>query len=162
MNNSNKSKTLMLSKGMVAIVDENDLKKIKKYKWHYDGLYAERNIYSGKSRKTERLHRFILGLGQGDKRQIDHINGNKLDNRKENLRICTISQNTMNRPIQKNNTSGFKGVSHCGRGKSWRAYIKLMQKYIHIGYFKSKIEAAKAYNEAAKKYFGEFAQLNKI
>jgi len=95
-------------------------------------------------------------------KQIDHINHNTLDNRKENLRIVTGSQNGMNQKLHKNNTSGYKGVHWFIYSKRWMAYIRLNSRKIHLGYFNSKIEAAYAYNYAALKYFGKFAKLNNI
>lgn len=93
---------------------------------------------------------------------IDHINGNGLDNRRKNLRLVTKSQNMMNRGIQKNNTSGFMGVSfHKATGR-WRAYIKKDKKQFYLGLFDNKKDAAIAYNEATKFYHGEYAYLNKI
>jgi hypothetical protein len=95
---------------------------------------------------------------------VDHINRNPLDNRRCNLRYATYQQNTINRKAQKNNKSGYRGVSlyknrnYC----KWRARIKVNEKSIYIGYYKNKIDAAKAYNKAAKKYFGDFAVLNKV
>lgn len=93
---------------------------------------------------------------------IDHVNGVKNDNRIENLRSCTRSQNGMNRGPFKNNKSGFKGVCWFKCRKKWHAQIYLNSKRIHIGLFKSEIEAAKAYNKAALKYHGKFAWLNPI
>lgn len=93
---------------------------------------------------------------------VDHINGNTLDNRKENLRIVTHSQNTKNRTKSKNKTSKFKGVNFCKRSKKWRVRIKVEYKSINLGYYTNEIEAAIAYNKAAKKYFGKYAKPNVI
>ena len=94
--------------------------------------------------------------------EVDHRNGNKLDNRKSNLRICSRSENQMNRGKQKNNTSGFKGVSQIKMNQKWVAYIKVNYKRIYIGCFLKKVDAARAYNMAALKYHGEFGLLNKV
>ena len=103
------------------------------------------------------MHRSVLNPGLG--KQVDHINRNKLDNRFANLRICSPSQNNWNCGVKrKNNTSGFKGVSKYK--KKWVATIQANREHIHIGYFKNKVKAAKAYNQAALKYHGEFAGLN--
>jgi hypothetical protein len=94
--------------------------------------------------------------------QVDHINGNTLDNRKFNLRICTAAENTKNTKLKSSNTSGYKGVAwHTGTNK-WRAYIVLDNRQKHLGLFKTKEEAALSYNEAALKYHKSFARLNNI
>ena len=104
------------------------------------------------------MHHVILPLKDG--LQVDHINGNRLDNRKENLRLVTKSQNMMNRGVQKNSTSGYKGVNeHQGK---WRAYILENGKQKHLGVFEDKKEAARAYNKMAKLLHGEYAVLNKL
>lgn len=106
------------------------------------------------------VHRTIMNASNG--MLVDHINHNKLDNRKTNLRICTNQQNQMNRKSNKVGTSKYKGVSFDKTFGKWRAAIMFNKKYIHIGRFMCEHEAAKAYNERAKKLFGEFAYLNDI
>jgi hypothetical protein len=90
----------------------------------------------------------------------DHINGNVLDNRKENLRSCTNQENTFNAKIK--NKSGYKGVCWHKRISKWNANIRINDKLIHLGYFEDIYEAAATYNSAAKEYFGEFARLNDV
>ena len=92
----------------------------------------------------------------------DHINGNGLDNRRNNLRTCTNAENLQNRPKQKNNTSGFKGVFLNKLTGKWEARIYSRKTRTYIGLYKNKIDAANAYNEKATELFGEFARLNKI
>ena len=113
------------------------------------------------------MHREITNAPKG--MQVDHINGNTLDNRKENLRVCTRSQNMMNRGKQNNNKSGYKGVSYMKKKdpnyeypKPWRAQIKCPtnQKVIHLGCYKYPEQAARAYDKKAIELFGEYAQLN--
>ena len=99
-------------------------------------------------------------LGDCDGREIDHINGDKLDNRRSNLRFCTRSQNSMNHVLQSNNTSGYKGVWLRATTHHWQAEIMINQKHIRLGAFLSAEDAARAYDRAARKYFGEFAKLN--
>jgi len=105
---------------------------------------------------------FLYMMGKFPKDQVDHINHIKDDNRWCNLRECTHSQNLMNGKAYKNNTSGFKGVSWLKHAKKWQAQIMRNKKSTYLGVFKSKTEAAKIYNKAAKKYHGEFAHLNEI
>lgn len=93
---------------------------------------------------------------------IDHINGDKSDNRFENLRLSNQSQNSANSRTPKNNTSGFKGVCWHKKAKKWAARIKVNRQEIYLGLFKTKEEAAEAYNKAALEHFGEFARLNEI
>lgn len=103
-------------------------------------------------------HRIAFALHHGDwpDGHIDHVNGQRADNRMENLRVCSRSQNQMNRPKQRNNTSGFKGVTRHVDGR-WRACIKAGPKRHHIGLFDSPQEAHAAYLAAAERIHGEFA-----
>ena len=91
---------------------------------------------------------------------IDHINRDRLDNRKNNLRIATHQQNTINRSVQSNNISNIPGVSWRKDRNKWRAYIAVNKKQISLGMFKTKEEAIKARKEGEIKYFGEFAPIN--
>ncbi len=110
------------------------------------------------------MHRFIMNADITT--LVDHKNRDTLDNRKCNLRLCTKSENMRNRAMSKNNQSGYKGVRYFpfGRRKTkfWKAQIVFNHKYIHIGYYHTKEEAALAYNTKAKELFGEFACLNTI
>lgn len=106
------------------------------------------------------MHRLIMEAKQQQK--VDHINGDGLDNRKENLRFATTSENAMNKCSTKNKSSSYKGVSWYKRYKKWQAQIKFKGKSIYIGIFDTEIEAAKAYDNKAKELFGEFAKLNNI
>lgn len=145
---------LTLTKGHIAIVDDDVYEWACKMKWYYNLGYAASKPRSG----IVYLHRLIMNSPKD--LQIDHINGNRLDNRKENLRVCTKSQNAMNSKLARTNTSGYKGVNWDKRYNKWRARIKLNKKEKHLGFFNNKEDAAKAYNEAAIKYFGEFARIN--
>lgn len=104
------------------------------------------------------MHRIILNPPRG--MFSDHIDGNPLNNQRENLRICNHNQNNFNVGIRKDNKSGFKGVRF--RDNRWTSRIRINNKEYHLGSFLNKIEAAIAYNEAAIKYHGEFARLNII
>lgn len=153
-------KTIPLTKCYFTKVDDEDYEKFAIYRWYAldtnNAIRATRVIYiSGKAKRLW-LSREILGI-TGNK-WVDHINGDTLDNRKNNLRICTPSENAMNKKKPKTNTSGYKGVRKSNRKNNpWRAQIKVNNKSIHLGNYKTKKEAYEAYKKSAKKYFKEFA-----
>lgn len=155
-------RSVYLTKGYVALVDDEDFERVSKHKWFYHSKYAWRMPpKTGKSRHRQSMHRFILGVT--DRRVgIDHKNSCTLDNRKANLRLATKSQNGANRGPNKNNKSGYKGVYWWTIGARWVAAVKVNKELVHLGYFKDKHSAAKAYNEAALRYFGDFAKLNEV
>jgi hypothetical protein len=159
-------KEITLTNGMTALVDDEDYEKLTKINWYYrrEG-YAVGNLPSPEKGVYPKvlMHRYILDAPKGT--QVDHINGNKLDNRKENLRIANASTNKANDGLRSTNTSGHKGVTKASgsrKRKPWVAQIKVNYEHIHLGYYATTEEAAKAYNEAALKYFGEFAKLNVV
>lgn len=155
-------KYIQISKGHQAIVDDEDFDELSKYNWFAFDRKGERLVYAGckLNHKNVKMHRMVLGVKGNE--IIDHKNGNGLDNRKENLRISSPSQNMWHRAMLKNNTSGFRGVSFRKNMNKWSAMIGVYRKPIYLGSFKTKEEAAKAYNDAAIKFFGEFANLNDI
>jgi predicted protein tyrosine phosphatase len=106
------------------------------------------------------MHRTIMGLSYKDSKQCDHIDGNRLNNQMYNLRIVTPLQNASNRQKHKNSTSIYKGVYWRNNQKRWIAAICYNYLTMHIGSFTDELEAAKAYNTAAIKYFGEFARVH--
>lgn len=147
-------KKIALTQNKFALVDDEDYERLNQYKWyfsHYGYAVRPRNIF---------MHRVILKLIKGQ--EGDHRDLNTLNNQKFNLRAATRSQNNANHSLQRNNTSGYKGVSFNKRIKRFVAYTKVAGKYIHLGLFDDPILAAKAYDLAAKKYFGEYARLNFI
>lgn len=150
-----------LTKGHTAIMDAGDVALVSKHSWCAVSagggktVYAARGTHDG---KTILLHREILGAGSG--REVDHINGNGLDNRRSNLRLCSGSQNAMNRQSGWGAHSKFKGVTWHKAGKKWRAYIKVGGKQRHLGCFDREEDAALAYDNAATEAFGDFASLN--
>tara|TARA_R110000868_G_scaffold22844_2_gene93185 strand:- start:1428 stop:1913 length:486 start_codon:yes stop_codon:yes gene_type:complete len=159
-------KEIQLTQGKVALIDDEDYEYLNQWKWYVQkwnvGFYAVRNIRVNKKYGGYvSMHRLITN--NYDKNLItDHINGNTLDNRKLNLRICTYSDNNKNRNIAKNNLSGYKGVSYINQFNKYKAQIGINKKTIYLGLFTDPIDAARAYNEAAIKYHGEFANINKI
>jgi hypothetical protein len=159
------TKEIPLSRGMVAIVDDDDYIKLIQFKWSIgEGrgkFYAVSRPGPRRARKELKMHRLILGLGSGNKIQVDHINGNTLDNRKSNLRCCNHSQNKMNSPKQVGKgTSMFKGVYKRKGTSKWCAQIKVNQRPIALGYYDTEKEAARVYDMAAIIHHGEFARLN--
>ena len=157
-------KEIQLTQGKVALVDDEDYEYLNQFKWHVNKygniFYAYRNIKKLNGKQSSfSMHRTIMNANKGC--IIDHINQDTLDNRKINLRICTQSQNQMNRNKTIKNKTGYKGVIQKSNNK-FGVQITLNKKIIHIGYYIDPKDAARAYNEAAIKYHGEFANLNKI
>jgi hypothetical protein len=162
-------KYLKLTRGKTAIVDDEDLDYLSQFRWHYSGSdkygYAEKTTYLGGGRKNQKsehiyLHRFITSAKRDE--IVDHINRNRLDNRKENLRVCEKRQNQVNQEMRKDNKSGFKGVCWNRFLNKWQVGISYRGKNIHLGLFTDIKKAAKVYNQAAIKFHGEFAYINTI
>jgi len=154
---------LVLSNGVRAKLDKDDYDFVSRFSWScsQDG-YAVRNVNDGKVTRQVSMARLILGLPNGDPRQVDHIDGDRLNNIKKNLRIVTSQENNFNKRKYRGSsfTSKYKGVSWDTSNKKWRARLKIDKKDIHIGRFESEVEAAKAYDEKAKELFKELAHLN--
>lgn len=151
---------IKLTKGKFALVDSEDYAELNKYDWQ---IIEDRsgNFYAVRidSSRIVRMHRQVMNYPAGD--IIDHKNGDGLNNTRRNLRIVTVSQNARNcRKTLKKCSSKYKGVSLNINENRWVAYITYKRKRIHLGYFDSEIDAARAYDAAAKKYFGDFAWLN--
>lgn len=152
-------KTIQLTQGKTCVCDDEDFPELSKYRWRFGSPgYAVRTAKVNGRWTVMSMHRQLLNVPLNF--QTDHINGDKLDNRKENLRVCTPSQNRCNRGKTLNNTSGIKGVFWHKRDNKWRAQIKVGGIQFWLGYFDSMEDASKAYNEAAIRLHGEFARLN--
>jgi hypothetical protein len=151
---------LLLSQGKFALVDNEDYLFLNQWKWYFNQGYARRNSKRIKGEKRNGIFLQNVVITKEKNQEIDHINGNTLDNRKINLRICSHFQNSKNRKKQINNTSGYKGVTK--DHKKWMAQILINYKRKYLGRFNTKKEAALAYNKAAKFYHGEFASLNDL
>lgn len=146
---------LQLSKNKTAKVDDVDYTNLSKWKWSYHNMgYAVRNDKG----KLILMHRQIMGF---PKKGIDHINGDKTDNRRSNLRICSQLSNSKNSSAHKDSTSKYKGVNRHLDGV-WRSRIMNNGIIYDLGLFKDERSAAIAYNKAAVKYHSEFARLNVI
>ncbi|MDB5822194.1 MAG: hypothetical protein JWR21_898 [Herminiimonas sp.] len=137
-----------------AQVDDEDVPLLSQYRWYLKGQYASTNI----KRKPVTMHSLLLSVGDGMVR--DHINRDRLDNRKANLRPATMLQNSHNASLRKDNQSGFKGVYWNKQYGRWKAQIRHEKKRVFLGYHDSLIAAAKAYDRAASEFFGAFASLN--
>ena len=153
-------KEIKLTQGKTAIVDDEDFKELSKFKWYCNHGYAVRCIALETGRqKTAWMHTAIMGEQKG--LEIDHINGNPLDNRKENLRHVTHAQNQCN-SIARGGSSKYKGVCWKKERGKWFVQIQKNGKRCHLGYYKTEQDAAIAYNEAALIHFGAYARLNVI
>jgi hypothetical protein len=159
-------KKIALTRGFESLVDDEDYDKLNKYKWYCNKRgYAVRSDYSGSKTSNVKMHRFIMNTPFG--METDHINGDKLDNRRSNLRICTHSQNSKNRKINSNSSCGLKGVTRYvaklpsgNLYKSWVAAICLNGKRIYIGSFKTPELAHEAYVKKSLELHGEFSRIN--
>lgn len=149
-------KEIKLTQGKVALIDDEDFDLVSQYHWYFDGKYAK--TCWDKQGKTYylRMHRLILGL-TNPKIDTDHINHNKLDNRRSNLRICNRAENLRNRKAH--GKSKYLGVFY-NHNKYITAQIRANGRTIHLGTFDTEEEAAMAYDNAARKYHKEFANLN--
>ena len=138
-----------------TLVDNSDFEFLNKYKWHWLHGYA----YSIIKGKPIGLHRFLMGIDKT--KEIDHINHNKLDNRRKNLRVVNHQENQMNLLKKKIKTSSkYKGVAWHSMGKKWLASLGFKNKQIYIGLFENERHAGMAYDIWAKEYHKEFAVLN--
>lgn len=151
-------KELRLDALHVAIADDADFEMLSHWKWTWEGRYAIRRETRGGRPRVCYMHRMILLPEDGQ--QVDHVNGNKLDNRRCNLRLASKSENQANSAPRSETSSPFKGVSRVSGRECWRAYICSAGSYIHLGHFASENDAARAYDDAARRLFGEFARTN--
>lgn len=154
---------MILSRGLVTIVDVEEFEQLSVFKWCVfrgnGGFYAGRvQVIDGK-KKFFSMHRIIMNVSDRSI-CIDHINHNTLDNRKANLRVVTHHQNLMNKKLSVSNRTGYKGVSFCKADGKFKAGIKCSGISTYLGSFNNPLDAARRYDEKARELFGEFACLN--
>lgn len=143
-----------------AVVSDEEFSVLSAFRWHrHTAGYAYRAVKKAGKQTNYLMHRDVLGAKSGQ--IVDHINGDPLDNRRQNLRFATHSQNCMNAAAIRK-TSDFRGVSWHSCRKKWRAVIKRDGRAKHIGYFASETQAAAAYDRAAAVMHGEFARTNGV
>lgn len=160
-------KKIELTRGYFAIIDDEDVELVANYSWRViptrNTMYAKAYV-RGSGRKNPQqvfMHRLIMDAPK--ELEVDHINGDGLDNRRENMRLCSHAQNLQNqRNDSSRGSSIYKGVSWSKKDKKWIAQICKEYSNEVLGYFKDEKEAALAYNEAALDFFGEFAKINEV
>jgi hypothetical protein len=149
---------ISLGQNKFALIDEINYEKISKYRWYIHKGYAFRQEYCDGLCVKFSMHREIINAPPYV--EVDHINGNRIDNRQSNLRLATRSTNVMNRVDRgAGSNSGYRGV-HLRKNGYYQATITINYKQVYLGTYNDAIWAAKAYDDAAREYFGEFARLN--
>lgn len=153
-------KTIVLTKGHYALVDDADFDELAKHQWcateTEPGRWYAKRRESGRA-KYRYMHREIIQAPAGV--LVDHRNGDGLDNRRANLRLCSGAENCRNKRMRKNNKSGFKGVYWHKKANKWAAVIGHGKRW-HLGLFADSAQAALAYDAKAREFFGEFALVN--
>jgi hypothetical protein len=166
-------KTIPLTKGYKALVDKADYERLSQYKWYFclkakgdktgyaiHDFRANPEIIKKYGSRHISMHRFLLNPKKD--RNIDHINGDGLDNQRKNLRVCTQSQNAANMKKRITSTNKYKGIEKSNFAERWFARIRVDGKRVYLGCYKTPEAAATAYNIAAIEHFGDFAWINKI
>lgn len=163
----NKYKKIPLTQGKYTIVDSDMFEYLSQWKWYLSSTgYAVRNVYIGEPGSDNRklvnisMHRVVASTPNG--MVTDHVNGNRIDNRRSNLRVCNSSENISCSGMHSNNKSGYKGVSWSKEYRKWRAKLTKNRVQVYSRLFETAEDAALAYNAASLKYNGEFAYQNKV
>jgi hypothetical protein len=144
-----------LTRGVEAIIDAEDAEKVGQWNWYCGTQYVQRTNHTRCSPSTVKLHRYLMGETDC---LVDHKNGNKLDNRKFNLRLANKSQNGANSKMTTRNRSGFKGVYFHKSTSKWQAQIRHNCKFVYLGLFDAPEKAHAAYVAASQKYHGAFGR----
>jgi hypothetical protein len=160
--------TVEITRGYTVTLDYDDIEWVSSFRWYSlilkkgkSRIYAYRPTGDRNNRRFELMHRAIMMRhGWSGEGQVDHVDGNGLNNCKSNLRSCNSVENGRNRGPQTNNKSGYKGVSKHTQYERWVAQIKINGKQTYLGVFIDSRDAALVYDEAARQHFGEFAVLN--
>jgi hypothetical protein len=158
-----------LTQGKIAVIDDADWELVAPFKWYAQKApngrwYARTSAWNPETRTTSKLpmHRLLLGV-TGYETKVDHRDGDGLNNRRSNIRACTNAENIRNRPKDSVPTSSrYKGVTWSKPNQRWFASICFEGQQIHLGSFRVEEDAARAYNEAATRLFGDFARLNEL
>lgn len=156
-----------LTRGQITIVDAADYEWLNQWNWCASWQRSTKSFYvcrnlprDGGPRRQVFMHRQILDMAPEDPLQVDHKNRDSLRNTRDNLRKATCSQNLINRRLSSKNSSGYRGVSWSSITKKWQAFVSVRGKSIYLGVFASKEDASRAYDEAARQHYGEFAATN--
>jgi hypothetical protein len=151
---------IRLTKGKVTLVDDDDVALVAGFRWHYGCRgYAVRVTRDQDGRKKwVFLHRVLIDPPPG--LTVDHIDGDRLNNRRANLRVATHSQQRANTKVGKNSKSGFKGVTWHGASRLWHVRVGFQGKTLSFGYYDDPIQAARVYDAKALELYGPFARLN--
>lgn len=144
-------KRIELTKGLYVLVDAEDYDYLNQWHWSFDGRYATRRFYKNNVGTKVYMHKLLIG---GGKKDVDHINRNKLDNRRSNLRVCDRGLNTINRDAISTNKSGFTGVIWHKKAQKWMAHMGFKGELIYLGLFEDKLDAIKARKKAELNYWG--------
>lgn len=153
---------IILSSGIICQVDDEDLERLNSHRWfvikkkHTCYAVAFKKV-DGKTVSTT-MHRLLTAAKDGE--LVDHMDRNGLNNKKSNLRICNISENSTNRKKKAGTSSNYRGVSYAKKNKAWFVFISKNKKKKFIGAFKDEEQAARAYDREAKILHGQFANLN--
>lgn len=154
---------ITLRSGEICLVDDDDFDMLSKFTWYV--LKRKHTSYAraplrgpDRSWRELKMHRLIMNCPQDF--VVDHIDGNGLNNQKSNLRVCTFAENRRNTQSRRIATGGIKGAIQRSGSKTWASTITFQGKSFYLGRFPTMEEAARAYDAAARNFFGEFARLN--